>query len=160
MPTSTHLPTSLPAANESEPGWREDVASHYELLMRSVRERPWPRPAAISHCSLYLPHTDTHCTYTNMQTVCYVCIHTIYSQWNSVCCKLNAAVFFLTPLERAYLHTSQHNTKQHILMSYFPGDALMFGWLTSHSLMQESSVLCYWHVPGRLLPYYHNGLHI
>lgn len=69
MPTSTHLPTSLPAANESEPGWHEDVASHYELLMRSVRERPWPRPAAISYCSLYLLHRRNYCTYTNMQTI-------------------------------------------------------------------------------------------
>lgn len=59
---------------------------------------------------------------------------------------------YFTPLETAYLHTSQHNTKQHNLMSYFPGDVLMFGWRTSHNLMQESSVLCYWHVPGRLPP--------
>lgn len=67
---------------------------------------------------------------------------------------------FLTPPETAHLHTSQHCTKQHILMWYFPGDVLMFCWLTSYNLMQESSVLCYWHIPGRLLSYYHNGLHI
>lgn len=58
MPASTHLPTLLPAANENEPGWREEVASHYELLMRSIRERPWPRPPAMSDCCLYLLHAE------------------------------------------------------------------------------------------------------
>lgn len=159
MPMSTHLPTSLPAANESEPGWREDVASHYELLMRSIRERPWPRPAAISYCSLYLLHTDTHTVH--IQTCRHIFVTYAYVPSNiEITFVANSVWLFLIPLERAYLHTSQHNTNQDILMSYFPSDVLVFGWLTSRNLMQESSVLCYWHVPGRLLPYYHNGLHI
>lgn len=50
---------------------------------------------------------------------------------------------YFTPLETAYLHTLQHNTKQQNLMSYFPGDVLMSGWLPFHNPMQEPSVLCY-----------------
>lgn len=74
MPTSTHLPTLLPAANESEPRCHEDVANHYELLMRSIREWPWLRPAAISPCSLYLLQP------VNIQTLrqfCYICTQAI-----------------------------------------------------------------------------------
>lgn len=160
MPTSTHLPTSLPAANESEPGWREDVASHYELLMRSIWERPWPRPAAISYCSLYLLHTGTHTVHIQTYRQIFVTYAHIASANNEITFAQMISGCFLTPPETAHLHTSLHCTKQHILMWYFPGDVLMFCWLTSYNLMQESSVLCYWHIPGRLLPYYHNGLHI
>lgn len=107
MPTSTHLPTLLPAANESEPGWREDVASHYELLMRSIRERPWPRPPAISHCSLYLLHAETRTVHIQ------ACRRTLLA--NAYIYKLNLAV--LTPPGVSYSHSSRYNTKQRILMS-------------------------------------------
>lgn len=73
MPASTHLPTLLPAANENEPGWHEEVASYYELLMRSIRERPRPRPPAMTDCCLYLLHAEIHTVHK--RALCWTVIH-------------------------------------------------------------------------------------
>ncbi len=69
FPPRSPLPASLPCCTWVQVGWCQrplispprcqllmrvsqggatTFASHYELLMRSIRERPWPRPAAIS----------------------------------------------------------------------------------------------------------------
>lgn len=87
MPASTHLSTLLPAANENEPGWHEEVASYYELLMRSIRERPRPRPPAMSDCCLYLLHAEIHTVH----------MHTHFVGHSYI---LNRAL--LTPLETAH----------------------------------------------------------
>lgn len=160
MPTSTHLPSTLPAANESEPGWHEDIASHYELLMRSIRERPWPRPAAIRYCRLYLLHTDAQPVRIKSMKAILLYMHRYHLPTVKLCLSQIKSGCYFTPLETAYLHTLHHSTKQHNLMSCIPGDVLMSGWLTSHNPMQEPSVLCYWHVSGTLPPYCYNGFHI
>lgn len=94
FPPRSPLPASLPCCTWVQVGWCQrplispphcqllmrvsqggatTFASHYELLMRSIRERPWPRPAAISYCSLYLLHTDTQTVH--IQTCRHILLH-------------------------------------------------------------------------------------
>lgn len=104
MPTSTHLPTSLPAANESEPGWHEDAASHYELLMRSIRERPWPVGLLPSATAAFISCKQTQILYMfkHAETFCYIYIHTS---------KLNLPFFYL---QRQFIYIPHSKTKINI----------------------------------------------